>query len=45
MLIKVKDPWGKWIYGKVHFGKEYLPLLLELEELASNKAEGLWYGN
>jgi len=40
VLIKVKDPWGKWVYGKAYFGKEYLPLLLELEELASNKVEG-----
>jgi len=38
--VKAKDPWGKWIYGKAYFGKEYLPLLHELEELASNKVEG-----
>ncbi len=38
--VKVKDPWGKWVYGKAYFGKEYLPLLHELEELASNKVEG-----
>jgi predicted transposase len=38
--VKVKDPWGKWVYGKAYFGKEYLPLLHELEELASKKEEG-----
>jgi len=38
--VKVKDQWGKWVYGKVYFGKEYLPLLHELEELASKKVEG-----
>ncbi|WP_048052272.1 hypothetical protein [Saccharolobus islandicus] len=38
--VKVKDPWGKWVYGKAYFGKEYLSLLHELEELASNKEEG-----
>jgi predicted transposase len=38
--IKVKDPWGKWVYGKAYFGKEYLPLLHELEELAERKEEG-----
>jgi predicted transposase len=38
--IKVKDPWGKWVFGKAYFGKEYLPLLHELEELASKKEEG-----
>jgi hypothetical protein len=21
--IKVKDPWGKWVYGEAYFGKEY----------------------
>jgi transposase, putative, N-terminal domain len=40
VLIKVKDPWGKWVYGKAYFGKEYLPLLHELEELAERKEEG-----
>ncbi len=40
MLIKVKDPWGKWVYGKAYFGKEYLPLLRELEELSKRKEEG-----
>jgi len=38
--IRVKDPWGKWVYGKAYFGKEYLPLLKELEDLASRKVEG-----
>jgi predicted transposase len=23
VLIKVKDPWGKWVFGKAYFGKEY----------------------
>jgi len=40
VLIKVKDPWGKWVYGKAYFGKEYLPLLHELEELSKRKVEG-----
>jgi predicted transposase len=40
VLIKVKNPWGKWVYGKAYFGKEYLPLLHELEDLASKKEEG-----
>ena len=40
VLIKVKDPWGKWVIGKAYFGKEYLPLLSELEGLASKKEEG-----
>ncbi len=40
VLIKVKDPWGKWVYGKAYFGKEYLPLLKELEELSRRKEEG-----
>ena len=40
VLIKVKDPWGKWVYGRAYFGKEYLPLLKELEDLASRKEEG-----
>ena len=40
VLIKVKDPWGKWVFGKAYFGKEYLPLLKELEDLASKKVEG-----
>jgi hypothetical protein len=38
--IKVKDPWGKWVFGKAYFGKEYLPLLSELEELSRRKEEG-----
>ena len=38
--VRVKDPWGKWVYGKAYFGKEYLPLLHELEELAERKEEG-----
>jgi predicted transposase len=38
--IKVKDPWGKCINGKAYFGKEYLPLLKELEELSRRKEEG-----
>jgi hypothetical protein len=38
--VKVKDPWGKWVHGKAYFGKEYLPLLKELEDLASKKEEG-----
>jgi predicted transposase len=40
VLIKVKDPWGKWVFGKAYFGKEYLPLLKELEDLAERKEEG-----
>jgi len=38
--VKVKDPWGEWVYGKAYFGKEYLPLLHELEELSQRKEEG-----
>jgi len=38
--VRVKDPWGKWVYGKAYFGKEYLPLLKELEELSRRKEEG-----
>jgi predicted transposase len=38
--VRVKDPWGKWVHGKAYFGKEYLPLLHELGELASKKEEG-----
>ncbi|MFP3234486.1 MAG: hypothetical protein RXR08_12745 [Sulfolobaceae archaeon] len=38
--VKVKDPWSKWVFGKAYFGKEYLPLLHELEELAERKEEG-----
>jgi predicted transposase len=38
--VRVKDPWGKWVYGKAYFGKKYLPLLKELEDLASKKVEG-----
>jgi predicted transposase len=40
VLINVKDPWGKWVFGKAYFGKEYLPLLKELEELSRRKEEG-----
>ncbi|BDB98096.1 hypothetical protein SACC_11130 [Saccharolobus caldissimus] len=41
VLVKVKDPWSKeWVYGKAYFGKEYLPLLLELEDLSQRKDEG-----
>jgi len=40
VLIKVKNPWGKWVCGKAYFGKEYLPLLSELEELSRRKEEG-----
>lgn len=39
VLIKVKDPWGKWVIGKAYFGEEYLPLLRELKELADKKEE------
>ncbi|MGC9072310.1 MAG: hypothetical protein ACP5HK_06435 [Acidilobus sp.] len=39
--VRVKDPWSrKWVFGKAYFGKEYLPLLKELEELASKGEEG-----
>jgi len=38
--VKVKDPWGKWVHGKAYLGKEYLPLLSELEELSRRKEEG-----
>jgi len=38
--VKVKDPWDKWVHGKAYFGKEYLPLLHELEELSRRKEEG-----
>jgi len=38
--VRVKDPWGKWVFGKAYFGKEYLPLLSELEELSRRKEEG-----
>jgi predicted transposase len=38
--VRVKDPWGKWVHGKAYFGKEYLSLLKELEDLASKKEEG-----
>jgi predicted transposase len=38
--VKVKDPWGKWVHGKAYFGKKYLPLLSELEELSRRKVEG-----
>jgi IS605 OrfB family transposase len=40
VLIKVKDPWGKWVHGKAYFGKKYLSLLSELEELSRRKEEG-----
>jgi hypothetical protein len=32
--VRVKDPWGGWVAGKAYFGREYLPLLRELEELS-----------
>ena len=35
--VKVKDPWGKWVHGKAYLGKEYLPLLSELEELSRTR--------
>jgi hypothetical protein len=38
--VRVKDPWGKWVHGKAYFGKEYLPILSELEELSRRKEEG-----
>ena len=38
--VRVKDPWGKWVHGKAYFGKEYLQLLHELEELAKKREEG-----
>jgi predicted transposase len=38
--VRVKDPWGKRVHGKAYFGKEYLPLLSELEELSRRKEEG-----
>ncbi|AWR95527.1 hypothetical protein [Acidianus brierleyi] len=38
--VRVKDPWSKWVHGKAYLGKEYLPLLHELEELAERKEEG-----
>jgi predicted transposase len=38
--VRVKDPWGKWVFGKAYFGKKYLPLLSELEELSQRKEEG-----
>jgi len=38
--VEVKDPWGKWVHGKAYFGKEYLLLLSELEELSRRKEEG-----
>ena len=41
VLVKVKDPWSKeWIIGRAYFGKEYLSLLKELEELANRREEG-----
>ena len=38
--VRVKDLWGKWVYGEAYLGKEYLPLLSELEELSRRKEEG-----
>ena len=35
--VKVKDPWGKWVHGKAYLGKEYLPLLSELEKLSRTR--------
>lgn len=41
VLIKVRDPWNnEWIFGRAYFGKEYLPLLKELEDLSQRKEEG-----
>ncbi|BFI74497.1 hypothetical protein [Sulfurisphaera ohwakuensis] len=40
VLVKVKDPWGKWIIGRAYFGKKYLPLLRELEKLSNKREEG-----
>ena len=41
VLVKVKDPWSKgWVVGRAYFGKGYLQLLRELEELANRKEEG-----
>ncbi|WP_243671631.1 hypothetical protein [Vulcanisaeta sp. JCM 16161] len=38
--VKVKDPWGTWIVGRAYFGRKYLPLLRESEDLASRREEG-----
>ncbi|MFP3234725.1 MAG: hypothetical protein RXR08_14120, partial [Sulfolobaceae archaeon] len=38
--VRVKDPWGKWVFGKAYLGKEYLQLLSELKELSRRKEEG-----
>ncbi|QXJ29089.1 Uncharacterized protein J5U23_01958 [Saccharolobus shibatae B12] len=41
VLIKVRDPWSKeWIVGRAYFGKEYLSLVKELEELSNKREEG-----
>ncbi|QXJ34401.1 Uncharacterized protein J5U22_00947 [Saccharolobus shibatae] len=40
VLVKVKDPWGKWVVGRAYFGKNYLLLFRELEELSSEREEG-----
>jgi predicted transposase len=38
--VRVKDPWGGWVAGKAYFGRKYLPLLRELEELSEKGEEG-----
>ena len=38
--VRVKDPWGGWVVGKAYFGRKYLPLLRELEELSEKGEEG-----
>ncbi|MGC9112885.1 hypothetical protein [Acidilobus sp.] len=39
--VRVRDPWsGEWVHGRAYFGKEYLPLLRELEDLAKRREEG-----
>ena len=40
VAVKVRDPWGDWIAGRAYFGRKYLPLLRELEELAGRREEG-----
>jgi hypothetical protein len=30
VLTKVENPWGKWVFGKAYFGKEYLQSFKEL---------------
>jgi hypothetical protein len=38
--VRVKDPWGGWAVGKAYFGRKYLLLLRELEELSEKREEG-----